>query len=466
MQGRCNAVILSLLVSLLAVAGLIATPLAHADKRALVGGTMVDGYVGGPVEDSVILVRGNTIEAVGTREELAVPDGYEEIDMNGMTVMPGLWEMHAHLMLVGHTDYDHWHPTYKDRLGDEIMPAAAEQLLLAGVTTARDLGAPLEESAQIRDRIEDGEIAGPRLFVSGPFIQPEPYPDTEHYRWGVDSPEHAREQVARLAEADMDVVKLVDQDLMSIEEAQAVVDEAHAHDMPVVAHSHRPDEIRVGLEIGVDNFEHTGLTTAPEYPEDIIRELRERTATGRVHGAPLYWTPTLEGLWNYPDIREQPERLENDCWHRGLEEDTIADIEESIQNPERLEYYQLHPERKRTIERKFQQLRESGVILLIGTDSGIPLKFQCDATWNELDVWVRVLDVPAMDALRSATYWPASFMGVEDRWGTLAEGQYADIIAVEGNAVEQIDLLSDVDFVMKDGTIYKRDGEPVEEKFQ
>ncbi len=448
------------LACLLAV---FATTAGAAERKALVGGTLVDGLGGSPVRDSVILVEGDTIQAVGTVESLAVPDGYEVISTEAMTVMPGLWEMHAHLMLNGHSDYEHWRPAYRDRLADEIMPASAVQLLLAGVTTARDLGAPLTESISVRDRIAAGEIPGPRLFVSGPFIQNEPYPGTEHYRWGVDSPSEARSKVERLAEAGVDVIKLIDQDLMTLEEAQAVADAAREHNLPVVAHAHRPDEIRRGLEIGVDNFEHTGLAAAPEYPEDVIKLLRERTATGRVHGGPLYWTPTVEGLWNYDYVRDNPEKLDTDCWHRGLKEDTIADIEQSIQYPERLGYFQLTPKRKPTLERKIQQLRESGVVLMIGTDSGIPMKFHCQSTWNEMDVWTRIMGIPVMETIQAATYWPSKFMGVENEWGTLVPGRYADIIAVEGDALRYLNLLQDVDFVMKGGVVYKQDGVPVEE---
>ena len=78
-----------------------------------------------------------------------------------------------------------------------------------------------------------------------------------------------------------------------MEELRAVVDEAHAHGLPVVAHSHRPEEIRRGLAVGVDNFEHTGLSTAPEYPPDVMTMLRERTA--QMNLGPLFWTPTIEG---------------------------------------------------------------------------------------------------------------------------------------------------------------------------
>ncbi|MEM8772157.1 MAG: amidohydrolase family protein [Pseudomonadota bacterium] len=443
-----------------------AFPSIAQDKIALVGGTLYDGLGGAPVFDSVILIEGDKIIDVGSQDSLSVPDGYEVISTEAMTVMPGLWEMHAHLMLNGHSNYPHWQSKYPDRFEDEIMPASAVQLLLAGITTARDLGAPLAPSIAVKRKIESGAIPGPRLFVSGPFIQHRAYPGTEAYRWGVNGAGDARAKVRRLADAGVDVIKLIDQDEMSRAEAAAVVDEAHKRGLKVVGHSHKPDEIRIGLEIGIDNFEHTGLTTSPEYPEDIMAALKERTAKGRISGGPLYWTPTVEGLWNYEETRDNPEDLDTDCWHRGLKEDTIADIKASIQHPNRLDYFQLTPKRKPTLKRKFSQLREAGVVLLIGTDSGIPMKFHCQSTWNEIDVWTRVMGVPFMETLQAATYWPSKMMGVEEQWGTLQPGRFADIIAIKGDAAKYPALFQDVDFVMKGGVVYKENGLPVEENLR
>jgi imidazolonepropionase-like amidohydrolase len=449
-------------VCIFLLAVFIAIPV-HADRKALVGGTLINGLGSTPIQDSVILISGETIEQIGTVKSLPVPEGYEVISTEGMSVMPGLWDMHVHLMITGHSDYSYWHPAYADRFGSEIMPASAEQLLLAGVTSARDLGAPLDESLEVRARIAKGEIPGPRLFISGPFIQHEPYPGTEGYRWGVDGVRDARAKVDRLADAGVDVIKMVDQDEMTFEESQAVVDQAHKRGLKVVGHSHRPEEIRRGLAIGVDNFEHTGLAAAPEYPEDVMTLLKERTAQGRVRGGPLYWTPTVEGLWNYDYTRDNPEALDNTCWHRGLEDSTIADIKASIAEPSELLYYQLTPKRKPTLKRKISQLREAGVVLLIGTDSGIPMKFHCQSTWHELDVWVNVMGIPPMEAIQAATYWPSKFMDVEEQWGTLVAGRYADVIAVKGDVLRYIALLQDVDFVMKGGVVYKQGGQPVEE---
>ena len=120
--------------------------------------------------------------------------------------------------------------------------------------------------------------------------------------------------------------------------------------------------------------------------------------------------------------------------------------------------------RKPTLKRKIQQLKESGVVLLIGTDSGIPTKFHCQSTWNELAVWVNEMEIPAMDTIRAATYWPSVLMKVNDKVGTVSEGKYADIIAVKGDVLRYINLLQHVDLVMKNGKVYKQDGKATADK--
>ena len=415
--------------------------------KALVGGTLIDGYGSTPIYNSVILIEGERITAVGHQGNLAVPPDAEIISTEGMTVLPGLWDMHVHLMINGHSNYDYWDKKYPPLFKDVIMPASAKQLLHAGITSARDLGAPLEESIAVRDAINRGDIEGPTMYMSGPFIQHEPYPGTEQFRWGVSGEADARAKVRKLANAGVDCIKLIDQDQMTMEEVHAVVDEAHKHNLTVVAHSHRPEEIRRGLIAGVDCFEHTGQATAPEYAADIMQMIKERTASGKK----LFWTPTIEGLWNYEYTRDNPEALDNDSWHLGLPDSIIQDIKESIRYPRRLSYFQITPYRKPTLATKFNQLKESGVVMMIGTDSGIPMKFHSQSTWHELDVWVNELGYDPMLAIKSATYWPAVCMGVDKDYGTIAEGKYADIIAVKGDVLRYISLLQDVDMVVKHG---------------
>lgn len=450
-----RASIRGILVSLLFVCVALAQTGKPASGKtiALVGGTLIDGYGGRPILHSVVLIQGERITAAGSAAEVKVPAGAEVISTDGMTVLPGLWDMHVHTMIVGHSDYDHWDKTYPSQFESVIMPAAAKQLLMAGITSARDLGAPLDPILHVRDAINAGKIPGPTLYVSGPFIQHAPYPGTEAYRWGVNGPDDARAKVAKLAAAGVNEIKMIDQDQMTMDEVMAVVDEAHKLHLTVVAHAHRPEEIRRGLKAGVDCFEHTGLAAAPEYPPDVMAMLHERTAN--MAAGPLFWTPTIEGLYNYESMRDNPGWLEDPSWHLGLTQPIIDDITQSLQHPDRLPYFQMTAMRRPTLQHKFDQLHKSGAVLLIGTDSGIPMNFHTQSTWHEFDVWVNKFGVDPMEAIRAATYWPSVLMKVDKDVGTVTEGKYADVIAVKGDVLQDIDLLRSPEIIIKHGKRYK-----------
>lgn len=193
------------------VALLCACPWASAQQtKALVGGTMIESYGGMPLRNSVIIIEGERIKAIGQVGTLTVPAGAEIISTEGMTVMPGMWDMHVHLMINGHSDYTHWDCTYLRDFERVIMPASAYHLLLAGVTSARDLGGPLEASLRTRDRINRGEIPGATMYMSGPFIKHKRYPGTEAFRWGgVNGVDDASQKVRTLAKAGVDCIKLI-----------------------------------------------------------------------------------------------------------------------------------------------------------------------------------------------------------------------------------------------------------------
>jgi len=435
---------------------LFTTALAEAaGVTALVGGRLIDGFGGTPVDHSVILIEGERIKAVGTEDSLPIPAGAMVISTGGMTVLPGLWDAHVHIGLLGHTDYDHWDKTYgtSPRLAKEIMPAAAHQLLMAGITSARDLGAPLEPIITVRDRINRGEIPGPTLYVAGPFIQHAAYPGTEYERWGVNGVKDARAKVDKLAAAGVNLIKLIDQDQMQEDEVKAVIEEAHAHHLPVIAHAHRPDEIRRGLKYGADCFEHTGLATSPGYPDDILALIADRTAKG--NQPPLFWTPTISVLYNYEYLRDNAMQLDDQGWQLDVPADIVADIKASMRHPGQLSYFQLVPLRHPTLEHKFHQLQHTGVVMLIGTDSGVPMNFHSTSTWQEMDTWVNHLGVDPMQTIRAATYWPAVQMKVDANYGSVSEGKFADVIAVKGDVLRHIDLLQHVDLVVKHGVRYK-----------
>ena len=110
--------------------------------KALVGGTLIDGFGSDPNKNSIILIEGERILKVGSMGTLEIPENATVISTEGMSVLPGLWDMHVHTMINGHANYSYWDKTYPPLFEDVIMPASAHQLMKAGVTSARDLGAP------------------------------------------------------------------------------------------------------------------------------------------------------------------------------------------------------------------------------------------------------------------------------------------------------------------------------------
>ena len=420
---------------------------AQEPTLAIVGGRVIDGYGGPVLENGVVLVAGERIVAVGPASEVTIPAGVRRVDANGMTVLPGLCDMHVHLQLLGHGDYARWDELYGGR-DEEIMAIGAAQLLQAGVTCARDLGGPLDELLATRRKIAAGEIPGPRLFISGPFLQKAPYePWQAEYRWGIDGAADARAKTQRLIDAGVDVIKLIDQDQLTHDEVAAVVTTAHAAGKPVVAHAHRMDEIRVGLEHGIDNFEHTGLGTAPGYAPDVLQALRERNSA-------LWWTPTISPLYVMQYTGEVfPERLDDPSWRAGMPSEMADEIRASLEHIPWLPYYALFPSRIPRLPDKFAELRETGVRMLIGTDSGIPSMFHTDSTWREMVKWVE-LGVPPMEVIQSATLWPGRFFRRDDL-GTLAPGSLADIIAVRGDPLTDMTVLRSVDVVVRGGEVVR-----------
>ena len=157
---------------------------------------------------------------------------------------------------------------------------------------------------------------------------------------------------------------------------------------------------------------------------------------------------------NTEGMRVFPERLDDPLWQEGLPKDIVKDIRDSLKNLTHLDYFTLTFRRIPTLQRKFQQLRETGVTMIVGTDSGIPANFHTDSTWRELDTWVKFGMTP-MQAIGAATRWPARFLKQEKNLGTLAAGRLADVIAVRGDVLSNVTLLQNVPIVVKGGVRVK-----------
>ena len=293
---------------------------------ALVGGTLIDGTGSAPIRDSVVLIRGERIEKVGTIDSLPVPDGYERVSTEGLTVLPGLWDLHVHLMYAGHPDARYWFDTYTPQFERVIMPASAEQMLMAGVTTVRDLAAPPQPILAVKKRIASGEIPGPTLYVAGPALTKGANPNAVQ-TWNVSGAADARAKTSQLIDAGVDWIKIINAESLTPEEMKAIVDEAHARGRKVAAHAFSEAEIRQGLIAGVDDFQHV-RTQTPEYPPDIVALIRDRVR----NGPPLYWTVTAggNGQLNAAYLASNPEFLDDPANFIGLPQPIVDDVRKAI----------------------------------------------------------------------------------------------------------------------------------------
>jgi imidazolonepropionase-like amidohydrolase len=278
-------------------------PGAAPRKLALVGGMLLDGYDVPPIHHAAVLIEGNRIVQVGRAADITIPPDATVIDTSGRTMMPGLMDLHAHLMLIGHGNYDEWFPWLAKNGIDRVMEIAAKQFINAGVTTAVDLSAPLDASLKVRDRINRGEIVGPRMLMSGPWITLSPgnYPPDLKFQLVVKTPEEAAAQVDMLAKAGVDVIKAYP---MTRAHYDKVVEAANRHGLRVHAHVYAERMVRDALEAGVHVLTHAGSAgTSPPYSKELITDI---VNTGR----PVVVTAAHRS-WIYPDTIAFSERLQD-----------------------------------------------------------------------------------------------------------------------------------------------------------
>ena len=446
------------LCSLAILFGVIATPLAQPGqqgtatrhKLALVGGMLLDGYEAPPLHHAAILIEGDRIVRVGPAASTPIPDDYTVIDTSGRTMMPGMVDLHAHLVILGHGAYGTWFPWIEKNGGvatlTRVMEISARQLLHAGVTSAVDLGAPLEPSLSVRDRIDRGDIPGPRMLMSGPWITRTPGVFPHDYQIKIDSPEQAAREVERLADAGVNVIKA--HSGLRREDYQAIADAAHTRQLRVHAHVYAETDVRNALETGIDVLTHAGSAgTAPPYSPAMITDIVNR-------GRPVVITAAHRS-WIYPDTAAFPERLQDPQLEQDFPPDIYAEVQDSVKNWRALGYFGRTDREMLFRERGVKQFVESGAVIGMGTDSGTPLNFHTEALWREAKVHVD-MGMPPMRVISALTRVGATIMGRQRDLGTIEAGKLADIIVVRGNPLFDIVALAHVETVVKGGVVQKR----------
>jgi imidazolonepropionase-like amidohydrolase len=448
--------ILSFVVVLLGATTLLAQAGGQPSKRiALVGGMLITGHEIPPIHRAAVLVDGGRIAAAGPASEVPIPPGTTVIDTSGRTMMPGLIEAHGHLIALGHGSYDRWFPWIKAHGGDamlaRVMEISARQLLMAGVTTTVDLGAPLDASLKIRERIDKGEVIGTRVLVSGPWISRGASGAMQEGFGGVNitSPDEAGRQTERLAAAGVDHIKA--HAGLTADDYKAIVAAAHRHGIRVHAHVYAERDVRNALEAGVDVLQHVGSAgTAPPYSPELIKDIVDA-------GRPVVVT-AAHRAWIYRDTSEFPERLDDPGLKQAFGAEIYGEVRDSLKNWWSLPYFQRTDREMLYRERGVKQFVEAGAVIGMGTDSGTPLNFHSEALWREIKVHVDMGMAP-LRAIAAATRVNAQIIGKGRELGSIEPGKVADVLVVNGNPLFDITALSHVAVIVKDGTVYKTSGE-------
>jgi len=416
-------------VAVLAIA-LFSTPAMAADITIIKAGSLFDSSNGKVVKDAVIVVEDDKITAVGG-SGTSIPEGAEVIDLSSSFVLPGVMDMHTHI--VGNLDNyffaGYFQSPHRATIGGVVN---AEKTLLAGFTTIRNVGAGDYADVALRNAINAGEIPGPRMAVSGPGLgitgghcdRNSLNATFEERSDGVaNGPWQVREQVRKNVKYGADLTKFcatggvfskgtkVGMTQYTLEEMQAIVDESHTHGRKVAAHAHGNEGIKRAISAGVDSIEHASFLDREAVQMGIDR--------GTYFALDIYNTEyTLEmGAAN------------------GVPEENI--------NKER---------EVGTIQRQsFTLAVNMGAKVVFATDSGV---YPHGDNGKQFARAVRFGMTPEQ-AIMSATSLTAELLGWEDQVGEIATGKYADIIAVHGDPLDDISELEDVDFVMKGGVVYK-----------
>lgn len=423
---------------------------------ALVGGMLINGLSVPPLHDAAVIIQGDRIVQAGPAAEIKIPAGATVIDTSGQTMMPGLIEAHGHLMMLGYADEGGWFDWLKTAEGkkysiEDIMELSAYQMLESGVTSVIDLGGTPQDSINLRDRINKGEIPGPRLQVAGPLVTRTPYrgfPDEASAV--IKSPEEGAAAVERLYKMGVDVIKA--HAGLTREDYFAIVKAAHAHHMKVHAHVYDEEAVRNAFEAGVDVLEHVGSAGVPTFSPDLVKAI---AASGRPVVLTIY-----HRSWLYPDTVAFPERLKDPLIKALFPQDIWDAVQNSFKNWQAAGYFTQIDRQIRYREPLTKEWIESGAVMGVGTDSGTPLNFNGDGLVREMKTLVDE-GVPPLEVISDDTRVAATrIMGKRDL-GTIEPGKLADVIVVPGNPIynDMLDL-HDVQDVIKGGVVYRENGKP------
>jgi imidazolonepropionase-like amidohydrolase len=409
-------------------------PGSRASTLAIVGGTLIDGTGSAPIPDATVVIRNGRIAAAGPSANVKIPKHANVIDAHGKTILPGLWDMHAHFEQV------EWGPIY----------------LAAGVTTVRDCGNEFEFITAVRDAIARGQGLGPRLLLAGVVD------GTGTLSLGVqrvDTPAQAREWVDRYHNAGFQQMKIYS--TVKLEELRVVTDEAHRLGMTVTGHVPEGLNAYQVIEAGQDQINHIS------YIADIMRPALPENASFADR-----FKAEADINFDSPEVHKALTFLKD---HHTVVDPTLALFEllnATTEKPpasfepgaskvapelaQQLTDVQPPTERTGLREQVFKKelgivgaLHHAGIPVVAGTDQAVPGY----SLHREIELYVEAGFTP-MEAIQAASIVPARAMGLAKESGTVEKGKRGDLILINGDPLADIHNTRNVEYVVTNGVMY------------
>jgi imidazolonepropionase-like amidohydrolase len=427
---RKIAVVCSLALGAALVPALVAAQPA-ATRTLVRAGHLLDVKTGKLLDAQTIVVAGDTIQSIAPTASTPAQPGDTVIDLGGLTVLPGLIDVHTHLTM--NPDFDPFREVTSTDAKEAINGVVnARATLLAGITSVRNVGASGFVDVDLRDAVNAGQVPGPHMLVSGPLLGitgghcDDNLLPIKYHAVGdgvADGIAAVQQKVRQNIKYGADLIKICatggvlskgddpQASQYTLEEMQAIVADAHRLGRKVAAHAHGAQGILWATEAGVDSIEHGSYIN-----DAAIAEMKKRGT---------YLVPTLY--------------LED--WM--LEKGNLPPF-----------YHQKMIDVSAVAKSNIKRAMQAGVKIAMGTDAAV---YPHGLNAHELDVYVNQLGMAPLAALQTATLNAADLMGWTAKTGSLDPGKWADIIAVDKNPLDDVKVLQDVKFVMKGGVVYKNE---------
>lgn len=396
---------------------------SNSSTIAITGGNVLDVQSGNWINNAVVLVENGKISKIGNSGSFTVPAGARVINANGQTILPGLWDMHAHFQQA------EWGPAY----------------LAAGVTTVRDVGNEFEYINAIQQAINSGQGVGPNILKAGIIDGSGPM------ALGVINATTKEEAIAAVQRYKQNgFVQIKIYSSVKPEIVKAIADEAHRQGLTVTGHVPEGMNALQAIDSGMNAINHA----------QYLYSLLKKNAAREIDWSDTANQRMLTQLQHSKAVID-PTIGVYELFLRSLDED-IKQIEpafETLPPPLRslFEHTGMPADRAKNFKPMFESMRslikvmhDKGITFVAGTDMGFPGY----SLARELELYVEAGLTP-LEAIRTATIIPAKVMGVDQVRGSVSEGKVADLVIVDGNPLESIRNIRNVKWVMKDGQLYE-----------